>query len=164
MKTSRILAFGLASVLVVALPAVAQSTAGESELAFALSVTEYTESDFGGTVIANLRYGRFLSDALELGGEVYAGGELDDLDQFLTWGVFASYHFAPEETSTWYVRGGYGATVDEPGDGFIEGGGGIKVYFAPDVAFFWEAGYGTGISDDLDTGVIRSVAGLSFTL
>lgn len=163
MRMKWILALSVLSVAALTPAASAQTTQGDTELAFGLTLTHYTNGDDDGILVGNVRYGYFLSDALELGGEISAGGPIDDLDRLVFWSVFGAYHFTPEETSTWYARGGYGALVDEPSEGFLEAAGGIKVYFSTKAAFFWEAGYGFAINSDTDGGVIRSLAGLSFT-
>ncbi len=162
MSWTRILVLTLTSIFVTA-AASAQTSEGDHELSFAVSLSEYTDGDTDGFLVLNVRYGYFLSDALELGGEVTAGGPIDDLDHMAFGSVFGVYHFTPEDTRTWYVLGGYRAPFDEPSEGFLEAAGGIKVYFSPQVAFYWEAGYGFPVNSDADGGLIRSLAGLAFS-
>ena len=147
-----------------AAPVAAQSAAGDSELGFSASFFHFTDDDdTDGTLIADVRYGRFLTEAFQLGGGLTIGGSIDDLDKAVNFEIFAGYYFTPAETSTWYVRGGYFASLDEPGQGFVDAAAGYKSYFADNVAFFWEAAYGTAIGSDVTGGVVRSLAGITYT-
>ena len=148
----------------VATTADAQAVSGDAELGFSASFTHYTDgADSDGSLVADVRYARFLTDAFQLGGSVTAGGPIDDLDELVLVGVYGAYHFSPAATSTWYAKGGYLAVADDPGKGFLDLAGGFKSYFKENVAFFWEAGYGFGISSDVDGGIVRSTTGLLFT-
>lgn len=148
----------------VAAPAAAQSTSGDSEIGFSASFFHRTDDKASdGSLIANVRYGRFLTEALQLGGGLTIGGSIDDLDKAVSFEVFAGYYFSPAETNTWYVRGGYFASLDDPGQGFVEAAGGYKSYFTENVAIFWEAGYGTAIGSKVTGGVVRSLAGITYT-
>ncbi|HEV7671357.1 MAG TPA: hypothetical protein VGS22_22795 [Thermoanaerobaculia bacterium] len=147
-----------------AAPATAQSSSGDKDVSFSASFSHLTEDkETDGFLVANLRYGQYLTDSLQLGGGLIVGGPVDDLDKSVDFEVFAAYYFSPEKTNTWYVRGGYFSSFDDPGKGFVDGAGGFKSYFNEKVAFFWEAGYGTAIDSEVDGGVVRSIAGITYT-
>lgn len=149
---------------VITVPVAAQSSEGDREIAFSASFFKLTQSGAGdGTLIANARYGQFLTDRWQVGGGLQISGEIDDLDKAVSFELFAGYFFSPGETNTWYVRGGYFASLDDPGKGFADAAGGYKSYFTEKIAFFWEAGYGTAIDSDAGDGVIRSLAGITYT-
>src|SRR5262245_27106983 len=103
-------------------PVTAQSRSGNKDVGLLASFSHFTEDDqTDGFLVANLRYGQYLTDSLELGGGLIVGGPVDDLDKSVNFELFAAYYFSPEKTNTWYVRGGYFSSVDDPGKGFVDG-------------------------------------------
>jgi hypothetical protein len=140
----------------------AQPGAGANEFGFAAAYLAFTADEEDAVLFLALEYGRFLTDALQLGGGVEIGGPLDDLDEEIDVEVFAQYHFTPEKTTTWYVKGAYVAVLFEGLDvGFLGAGLGFKAYWRENVAFSWEVAYGTSITDAIDGGAVRSLTGLS---
>lgn len=162
MKQTVLISMCLLALAITAAPATAQSSEGDQEISFLASFFHNTDSDSDGFLTASARYGRFLSDALLVGGGLTAGGEIDSIDESLSLELFTIYHFTPEETQTWYARAGLFTTVDEIGDAFVEGAIGYKSYFSENTAFFWEGILGTAIGSGVEGEIVRSVAGLTF--
>lgn len=152
-----VLALGLATA------AQAQTQGGEQELGFLAVYSQRTEGDSDGFLIANLRYGVFVTEAVQVGGGVRVGGSVENLDEpdVADIELFGKYYFSPAEVQTFYVSGGYSAGVDELADGFVEALFGWKSYFNERAAFFWEGGYGHPIGD-LEGGRVISQAGITF--
>jgi hypothetical protein len=141
----------------------AQTQGGEQELGLLAAYYKPTEGGSDGFLFGNVRYGVFVTAALQVGGGLAVGGTVDDLDESASGELFGAYYFSPEKTNTFYVRGGYFAIINDFGDGFIDLAGGYKSYFTERVAFFWEGGYGTAIGSGVDGGVVRSLTGITFT-
>ena len=140
----------------------AQTEGGEQELGFLAAFFQPTEGDSDGILFANVRYGLFVTPAIQVGGGLAAGGPVDDLAENVTAEVFGAYYFSPESTNTFYVRAGYSGVVDDFSEGFLDGAFGYKSYLNERAAFFWEGGYGVPVASDVDGGLVRSVAGITF--
>lgn len=140
----------------------AQTQGGEQELGFLATFTKLTEGDDDGFLFANVRYGYFVTAALQVGGGLAVGGPIDDISENVNAEVFGAYYFDPEATDTFYVRAGYSSVLDDFGNGFADGAFGYKSYLNERAAFFWEGGYGFAVGSDVDGGSIRSVAGITF--
>lgn len=137
----------------------AQSQAGQQEISALASFSD-VGGDTDGNLSATARYGRFLTDAILVGGGLTAAGPIDDLDQHLLAEVFGTYYFSPAEVNTFYARGGLLLPVDDPGEGFIEGAGGYRSYLNENAAVFVELALGAPIGDRDSSA--RLVAGLSY--
>ncbi|HSL83706.1 MAG TPA: hypothetical protein VLF66_13105 [Thermoanaerobaculia bacterium] len=152
-----VLASGLATA------AQAQTQGGEQELGFLATYFKPTKGGGDGFLVANARYGLFVTPAVQVGGGVGIGGPVDDLDNSLSVELFGAYYFSPESTNTFYARAGLFRQFTERDDfDFADAAFGYKSYLNERAAFFWEGGYGFAISSDVDGGVVRSVAGLTF--
>jgi hypothetical protein len=139
----------------------AQTSAGLTELGFLAGYFQSTESGSDGTLFANLRIGKFFTDGFQVGFGVQAAGTTDDLNTSTSGEVFATYHFSPEQTNSWYGRIGYFASFEDFGSGYGDLGIGFKSFLGENVAFFWEASYGEPIDSDVGDGIARSLAGIS---
>lgn len=144
----------------------AQTVGGEHEVGFFATYSKSTESDNNGFISANARYGVFVTEAIQVGGGVGVSGEvgLEDqsFDELVDVELFGAYYFSPASVNTFYLRAGYFTPLDDFGKGFVDGAFGFKSYLNERTAFFWEGGYGTSVDSDVDEGVIRSVAGITF--
>ncbi|HUF77837.1 MAG TPA: hypothetical protein VMR44_02855 [Thermoanaerobaculia bacterium] len=140
----------------------AQTEGGEQELGFFAAYFKPTEGNVDGILVANARYGRFVTESVQVGGGLGVGGPVDDIDENLTAEVFGAYYFSPASVRTFYARAGYFGVLDDFGNGFVDGAFGFKSYLNERAAFFWEGGYGVAVGSDVDGGVVRSVAGITF--
>lgn len=139
----------------------AQTSKGMTEVGFLAGYFQSTESGSDGTLLANLRIGKFFTDGFEAGFGVSAAGSTDDLSATSTGEVFLVYHFSPASTMSWYTRLGYFASFDDFGTGYADLGLGFKSFFRENVAFFWEAAYGQPIQSDGGDGIFKSLTGIS---
>lgn len=139
----------------------AQTSKGMTEIGFLAGYFQSTESESDGTLLANLRIGRFFTDGFEAGFGVSAAGTTDDLSASSTGEAFLVYHFSPANTTSWYTRLGYFASFEDFGTGYADLGLGFKSFIRENVAFFWEAAYGQPIQSDGGDGIFKSLAGIS---
>jgi len=157
------IAIGIVLTVGLATAARAQTQGGEQELGFLATFAKSTEGDSDGFLVANARYGLFVTPAIQVGGGVGVGGPVDDIDNSLSVELFGAYYFSPESTNTFYARAGLFRQFTEIDDfDFVDAAFGYKSYLNERAAFFWEGGYGFAISSDVDGGVVRSVAGITF--